>query len=88
MTGINWDELSKKFHEADQLLELDLSSLLDTAKVQANQSCDTHRLIIDCIKDVLLKVYHSHFRFSHWVSLTKPNFQTLPVEKFVIHEIT
>ncbi|KAH7513916.1 hypothetical protein FEM48_Zijuj11G0033600 [Ziziphus jujuba var. spinosa] len=88
MTGINWDELLKKFHEADQLLELDLSSLLDTAKVQANQSCDNHRLIIDCIKDVLLKVYHSHFRFSHWVSLTKPNFQTLPVEKFVIHEIT
>ncbi|KAF3448575.1 hypothetical protein FNV43_RR09288 [Rhamnella rubrinervis] len=86
-SGINWDELLKKCHASEQvLLELD-PSVLDSVKLQANQCWGDCRLINDCIKDVLLEVYHSHFRCSPWVSLMKLSFRKLPVEKSVIHEV-
>lgn len=61
--------------------------MLDSVKLQSNQCWGDCRLISDCIKDVLLEVYHSHVRCSPWVSLMKLSVQKLPVEKSVIHEV-
>lgn len=86
-SSINWDDLLKKCHASDQLLlELD-PSVLDSVKLQADQCWGDCRLIIDCIKDVLLEVNNSKFRCSPWLSVMKLSVQKLPVDKFVIHEV-
>ncbi|KAA8520835.1 hypothetical protein F0562_011508 [Nyssa sinensis] len=68
-SGLHWDELSTKFHSSDELLD---PSLFDEVDLFHFESCCDHKLLFDCINEVLLGVYQRYFRCSPWVSFLEP----------------
>ncbi|MBA0796772.1 hypothetical protein Gohar_007512 [Gossypium harknessii] len=71
ISGLNWDELFRKWNLADQMLD---SSMFDNVKLWHHKSCSTdhHRLIFSYINEVLMEMYRCYFRCSPWISLLDP----------------
>ncbi|XP_022773163.1 uncharacterized protein LOC111315581 isoform X2 [Durio zibethinus] len=69
ISGLNWDELSRKWHLLDQMLD---SSLFDNVEVWPEKSSTDRRLLSGYISEVLLEIYQCYFRCSPWVSFLNP----------------
>lgn len=83
-SGLNWDELSRKCHSSDQLLD---RSLFDKLKMPDSQFCGDWMLLFDFINEVLAEICQYTSGCSPWVSCIKPIIGPLPVGKTIIHEV-
>ncbi|XVE57895.1 hypothetical protein DITRI_Ditri04bG0127000 [Diplodiscus trichospermus] len=84
IAGLNWDELSRKWHFSDQMLDL---SLFDNVEVWPEKSCNDRRLLVGYISEVLLEIYQYYFRCSPWVSLLNPKPRMALLSKNMVHEV-
>ncbi|XVF51476.1 hypothetical protein PTKIN_Ptkin04bG0188100 [Pterospermum kingtungense] len=84
ISGLNWDELSTKWHLSDQLLD---STLFDNVEVWPEKSCTDHRLFSEYMTEVLSEIYRCHFGCSPWVSLLNPRPRPALLSKNMVHEV-
>ncbi|KAG4135197.1 hypothetical protein ERO13_D08G201600v2 [Gossypium hirsutum] len=86
ISGLNWDELFRKWNLADQMLD---SSMFDNVKLWHHKSCSTdhHRLIFSYINEVLSEMYRCYFRCSPWISLLDPRPRPARFSKDIVHEV-
>ncbi|MBA0584456.1 uncharacterized protein LOC105792226 [Gossypium raimondii] len=86
ISGLNWDELFRKWNLADQMLD---SSMFDNVKLWHHKSCSTdhHRLIFSYINEVLSEMYRCYFRCSPWISLLDPRPRPARFSKDMVHEV-
>ncbi|MBA0737263.1 hypothetical protein Gogos_010734 [Gossypium gossypioides] len=86
ISGLNWDELFRKWNLADQMLD---SSMFDNVKLWHNKSCSTdhHRLIFSYINEVLSEMYRCYFRCSPWISLLDLRPRSARFSKDMVHEV-
>ncbi|KAL4383045.1 hypothetical protein GQ457_15G009500 [Hibiscus cannabinus] len=84
VSGLNWDELSWRWHLSDQILD---TSLFDNVEVWTNKSSTDRRLLFGYISEVLFEIYQSYFRCSPWVSLLNLQPQRAMVSKNMVHEV-
>ncbi|KAB2071010.1 hypothetical protein ES319_A08G193900v1 [Gossypium barbadense] len=86
ISGVNWDELLRKWNLADQILD---SSMFDNVKLWHHKSCSTdhHKLIFSYINEVLSEMYRSYFRCSPWISLFDLRPRPARFSKDMVHEV-
>ncbi|KAK6935400.1 protein of unknown function DUF4378 [Dillenia turbinata] len=84
VSGLNWNELSGKRQLSDQLLE---PSLFDDLELLSTEPSSEHKLLFDCINEVLLEVHEQYFGCSPWISSIKPRVRPVPSEKNGILEV-
>ncbi|XP_022737214.1 uncharacterized protein LOC111290083 [Durio zibethinus] len=84
ISGLNWDEPSRKWHLSDQMLDV---SLFDNVEVWPDKSCTDRRLLFGYITEVLLQIYQCYFRCSPWISLLNPRPQLAMLSKNMVHEV-
>ena len=84
ISGLNWDELSRKWHLLDQMLD---SSLFENVVVWPEKSSTDRKLLFGYISEVLLEIYQCYFRCSPWVSLLNPRPQPVLLSKNMVHEV-
>ncbi|KAJ7952296.1 Phosphatidylinositol N-acetyglucosaminlytransferase subunit P-like protein [Quillaja saponaria] len=88
-SGLSCDEPSMECYSSKQLLN---PSLQNELKKMTDQFGGNYRILFDCINEVLVEVYHCYFRCSPWVSIIKPNVQTLALKRgdktSVVDEVT
>ncbi|XVF13113.1 hypothetical protein REPUB_Repub08aG0180100 [Reevesia pubescens] len=84
ISGLNWDELSRKWHFSDQMLD---SSLFDNVEVWPEKSCTDRRLLLGYINEVLLEIYLCYFRCSPWVTFLNPRHRPAVFSRNMVHEV-
>ncbi|XVE64830.1 hypothetical protein DITRI_Ditri07aG0133300 [Diplodiscus trichospermus] len=84
ISGLNWDELSRKWHLLDQMLD---SSLFDNVEVWPEKSSSDRRLLFGYISEVLLELYQCYVQCSPWVSHLNPTPRPALLSKNMIHEV-
>ncbi|KAK8478978.1 hypothetical protein V6N13_096195 [Hibiscus sabdariffa] len=84
VSGLNWDELSWRWHLSDQMLD---TSLFDNVEVWTNKSRTDRRLFFGYISEVLFEIYQSYFRCSPWMSLLSPQPQRDMLSKNMVNEV-
>ncbi|XVF10588.1 hypothetical protein REPUB_Repub07fG0195300 [Reevesia pubescens] len=84
ISGLNWDELSRRWRLSDQVLE---SSLFDDVEVWPEKFYTDRRLLFGYINEVLLEIYQCYFRCSPWVSLLNPRPRPAVLSKNMVHEV-
>ncbi|GMJ00326.1 hypothetical protein HRI_003701800 [Hibiscus trionum] len=84
VSGLNWDELSRRWHLSDQMLD---TSLFDNVEVWPKKSGADRRLLFGYISEVLFEIYQCYFRCSPWMSLLNPKPRRAMLSKNVVHEV-
>ncbi|XP_022777291.1 uncharacterized protein LOC111318678 [Durio zibethinus] len=84
ISGLNWDELSRKWHLSDQMLD---SSLFDNVEVWPEKSRTDRRLLFGYISEVFLKIDGYYFRSSPGASLLNPRPRPGLSSKNMVHEV-
>ncbi|XP_039022794.1 uncharacterized protein LOC120155306 [Hibiscus syriacus] len=84
LSGLNWDELSKRWHLSDQMLD---TSLFDNVEVWPKKSRTDQRLLFGYISEVLLEIYQCYFRCSPWISLVNLQPKRAMLSKNMVHEV-
>ncbi|KAK6947797.1 protein of unknown function DUF4378 [Dillenia turbinata] len=84
VSGLNWNEFSRKRQLSDQLLE---PSLFDDLELLSTEPSSKHKLLFDCINEVLLEVHEQYFGCSPWIMSIKPKVRPAPLEKNGILEV-
>ena len=84
ISGLNWDELSRKWHLLDQMLD---SSLFENVVVWPEKSSTDRKLLFGYISEVLLEIYQCYFRCSPWVSLLNPRPRLALLSKNMVHDV-
>ncbi|XVF52914.1 hypothetical protein PTKIN_Ptkin05aG0056400 [Pterospermum kingtungense] len=84
ISGLNWEELSRKWHLLDQMLD---SSFFDNVEGWPEKSSTDRKLLLGYINEVLLEIHQSYSRCSPWVSLLNPIPQLAFLSKNMVHEV-
>ncbi|KAK8485456.1 hypothetical protein V6N11_009866 [Hibiscus sabdariffa] len=84
VSGLNWDELSRRWHLSDQMLD---TSLFDSVEVWPKKFCTDRRLLFGYISEVLLELYQCYFRCSPWISLLNLQPKRTMLSKNMVHEV-
>ncbi|KAE8727309.1 hypothetical protein F3Y22_tig00005465pilonHSYRG00020 [Hibiscus syriacus] len=84
VSGLNWDELSRRWHISDQMLD---TSLFDNVEVWPKKSRTDRRLLSGYISEVLLEIYQCYFRCSPWISLLNLQPKPAMLSKNMVHEV-
>uniref|UniRef100_A0A251LDS0 DUF4378 domain-containing protein n=1 Tax=Manihot esculenta TaxID=3983 RepID=A0A251LDS0_MANES len=79
-----WDELASKCHLSDQLHD---QSLFVNRYLQPSHFCSEHRLVFDCVNEVLVDVNQWYLRCSPWLSFIKPRIVPDMMTGSVAHEV-
>ncbi|CAK9157725.1 unnamed protein product [Ilex paraguariensis] len=81
---LNWEELSVTGDLSEQLLN---PSLHNEAELFPDElSCD-HKLLFDCIDEVVLEIHQRHFGCSPWMSFLNPKLGPVSLEGNVVEEV-
>lgn len=85
ISGLNWEELSRKWHLLDQTLD---SSLFDDINVEVwpEKSSTDRRLLFGYINEVLSEIHQCYSRCSPWVSLLNRRPQLDLLSKNMVHD--
>ncbi|KAK8520996.1 hypothetical protein V6N13_077120 [Hibiscus sabdariffa] len=84
VSGLNWDELSRRWHLSDQMLD---KSLFDSVEVWPKKFRADRRLLFGYISEVLLELYQCYFRCSPWISLLNLQPKRTMLSKNMVHEV-
>lgn len=86
ISGLNWDELLRKWHLSDQMLD---SFTFENVKLWHHKSCSTdhHRLIFSYINEVLSDIYRCYFRCPPWITLLDLRPRPARFSKDMVHEV-
>ncbi|KAH1039735.1 hypothetical protein J1N35_041478 [Gossypium stocksii] len=72
VSGLNWDELSRRWLLLDQMPD---ASLFNNVEVWLEKSYTDRRLLFGYISEVILEIYQCYFGCSQWISVLYPRLQ-------------